>query len=287
MNDNIFVPIYRYSILTVTVCFSAFITTVILSKKNLRNLPHYCILALIFCALLENCATFIFHYEKSSSPTDPLCLLQGWLFVFGEVATYLWTVIISYQIAESIISGTNYDTSFIKHLLFSSVIGILIPVVFATYLLLSDQIGPSGSFCYIASWEKEGHLVTFLIVYIFFWSVFLINLFLTCYVISGLREQFTDDEQEDLEDLIFRYRMYPIVQLICLVPGSAVRITELITGRRTIYGLWVMFIFGMAKPLIYILTYGLTPAVMAEIKPSRQSISSKVSQSEYDDSQNE
>lgn len=262
MDFDIYLKIYVLLMLALTAIVSLSVIVIIFTKQELRNLPHYCIVSLTFCCLIESSGKFIYQYSPSDPPDNLLCLTQGWLEVFSETATYIWTVIISYQVAEFTISGADYNTVFWQRWTSSFFAGFVVPSGIASILLYFKQIGPAGHICFIGGWEeKEKYITSFWLVYLLFWSILVINTLLTCYVIVKLREYFEEEEQEYLEKLLFRYKLYPLVQFCCLFPSTIMRVIGLIVGTNSSSNFYISVCFGMLKPLTYIITYGLTTTV--------------------------
>ena len=259
---EMFIDTYQYVVAFLTFFLSMTIIIVIIFNKELRNLPHSSILALTIAALIETGAKFILSTENFDPNTEASrCQFQGFLVIFGESSTYLWTLIIGYHVAQATLFSIDVEKHFVRKIIKAHLLGTFVPLIIAITMLFTNQIGPNGLFCYIKG-EGNSLQVSWILLISFYWLVLIGNTLLTWAVLTKLKETFGDQDAAELIDgITYRYRLYPIVQLVCLLPQTIEGFFERDIERVFKVSYIISFIFLMLKPFLYVLAYGFTPAV--------------------------
>jgi hypothetical protein len=263
-----------FSILSMSGCL--FVVVVFLCYKKLRSFQFECVTYLTISSLMTAFSYVLFFIGKDTDgtiiyPTDgdiksmDICKAQAFLMVWFENSQFFWATLIGYSIYQNVIhfEENKLKTTWQKRTKFIAV-GYALPLCLAIIgLIIPGTYGPSGFWCWI---DAEGHLtlntVFSLFLYFMVWFLILANFILNCYVIRFLNKEMSSPQERDLaKKYIYKLLQYPIIQVVCLIPGSLSRTWQLFFDKPIFWLEVCHLIFVNIAGLCYAVAYGYTPQV--------------------------
>ncbi|OMJ87985.1 hypothetical protein SteCoe_10138 [Stentor coeruleus] len=190
------------------------------------------------------------------------CIAQAFLIEFGSISGLLWTSIIAFCLYCVVVQEIN---NIKKYHMFMILIGYILPIFIAALPQMTNSYGEDNGWCWIKQeyyrflWRIGGFYAIMVIV-LFFNAI--------CYykIIREIRyeiELLTDSDHEisDKQKLFSRFRMYPLVIVICYLPLLCKRIYE-IFNDDSIYWLTIFSVITTsAIGILNAIVYGLTDSV--------------------------
>lgn len=123
-----------------------------------------------------------------------------------------------------------------------------------------SEFGQAGIWCWIKSGKDDKYIYYQIAYYILTWIIVLLNTLFVILLIWNLRQLNCNDE------IITRYvnklKLYPIIQIISLIPATINRIISLSSENKHFFCLMVFqVIFDSLTGLIFSIVYGFNPNV--------------------------
>jgi hypothetical protein len=119
-----------------------------------------------------------------------------------------------------------------------------------------SKFGPAGVWCWIQSENNKSFQIAY---YSLTWVVVFLNLIFVSLLIWNLRQLNCND------DMIGRYinklKLYPMIQIISLVPATVNRIITLCEKEEVFWLMVIQIVFDSLTGLIFSIVYGFNPNV--------------------------
>lgn len=123
-------------------------------------------------------------------------------------------------------------------------------------LSINEKFGPAGLWCWIEEGDNKYYQIAY---YCITWIVVMLNTIFVTLLIWNLRQLNCND------DMIGRYinklKLYPLIQIISLVPATINRINSLIGNPDYFWMMIIQVIFDSLTGLIFSVVYGFNPNV--------------------------
>jgi hypothetical protein len=126
---------------------------------------------------------------------------------------------------------------------------------------MTDNYGPSGVFCWIATQENTPATNTLTIIYYTFtWVVIILNSYFVLKVIWVLQQEL-GTEQQLIDKYTRKLRSYPIVQIVSYIPATINRIYNLSYCTENFELMMIQIIFDSITGLMYCFVFGFNNSV--------------------------
>ena len=206
------------------------------------------------------------HFNMNHDKPSSLCTIQGFMILWFETSQSIWATLISYSIYTNVL---NFDKKVVKTSLKTRLsflfIGYVIPLCFSTFLLIDKKIGPSGNWCYILIKDdgpKTTHL--YIIIYSIIWILFIISVIMIVRVVLYLKKLLiSEEEKESIYKYIERLRLFPLIQLLILIPCTISRTGEHFDWWQYNNN-WLNYfvvLITYSQGFLYAIVYGLNPVI--------------------------
>lgn len=224
---------------------------------------------LIFClsiACIMTNISYIMHFTKNEENTKGfICQTQGFLMMWFELSQAVWATLISHSVYNNIINDDNELTGAkrVKYVL----IGFIIPLMASISLLMTKQLGYAKYWCWIDTTTNIYlRKIIYSAIFGFLWLLFFFSFYFIYKVIRFLEKHYTkNDEKEVIYKYIKRIRLFPIIQVSCMIPGTLSRFLQ-IFGITHIFFDYLNVIFISMQGLLYSLVFGFNPIIKTQVK---------------------
>ena len=166
------------------------------------------------------------------------CNIQGFTMVWFENSQYLWCTLIAWSVYNSVIcfdGNISQKTTFYKRIKYLF-IGYVLPFIIALYGFFRDLYGPSGNWCWIESVQEDVYderKIFSVILFSFVWVLIFSNFTLNYLVIRFLNKEFISPQEKELaKKYIWKLIRYPLIQIICIFPGTIDRLLEVFFHKQ-------------------------------------------------------
>lgn len=255
---------YILGIVSISGCI--FMLIVFLCYRKLRNFSFECVAYLTISSMLTTISYMINYIEVDSCPfkISDKCKAQAFMMVLFDNSQYIWSMLIAYYIHQMVIYFEENDKKSHKYTRIKFLMaGYLLPLMMALIALWRDVYGPSGRWCWInTTTEKTEYKVFSFVFYFVVWILIFLNFLFNYRVIKYLsRVSNTEKEREMLNRYHKKIMVYPIIQTICIMPGTIFRFLQVVLDINIIELQNIQMIFTMLQGFLYAIVYGFTTQV--------------------------
>jgi hypothetical protein len=252
------------TVISMTGCI--FVCLLFIFVKRIRSFPMEMVVYLCMACLFVNISYSI--YTVGETVDDNLCKSQTFLMIWSETSMYLWAAIIGFWLYQRVVhmeEGNNEKASCLQRMKFLS-IGYIFPVIISTIGYFLDIYGPSGDWCWVKKDTNKANIFAILL-YVFDWLLIFINFFYNYLVIRYLdKELYSKEEKALLSKYIWKLLRYPLIQVICMGPGTLFRFCEVFLNQEITTLSTIHLIFTCSQGILYALAYGFTTQVKEVLK---------------------
>jgi len=104
--------------------------------------------------------------------------------------------------------------------------------------------------------------ILFIFYYSFAWVMIIINCFFFFKVITKVRREVNHASDLDLvQKVTSKLKWYPIIQIICLIPGTINRTYDMLTDEQSFELTLIQAIFDYLSGFLFAIVYGLNPSL--------------------------
>jgi len=105
------------------------------------------------------------------------------------------------------------------------------------------------------------------VFYTFAWILIILNTFFFFKVIAKIRKEVNSrSDRERVDKITSKLKWYPIVQIVCIIPGTINRIYNLVLEDDSFILTLLQAIFDYSSGFLFALVYGLNPTIIKAIK---------------------
>ena len=253
----------EYCVGTLSISGCIFILLVFFCYRKLRNFSFECVAYLTFSSMLTTISYMINYIDEEdhSKGHTTKCKAQAFMIVFFENSQYIWAMLIAYYVNQAVIFFEDYHkrshkSTRIKFLL----VGYLVPLALALIAMWRDVYGPSGRWCWIDTKEnKTENKVFSFFFYFLIWFLIFLNFMFNVKVMKYLNRQIvTEREKEILNRYYKKMMIYPVIQIICILPGSINRFLQIFFNKDIFELQMIQMVFTMMQAFLYAIVYGYT-----------------------------
>jgi len=268
----------EYTVGSLSICGCVFILLVFLCYRKLRNFSFELVAYLTFSSML-NTISYLINYidveDRSKEINETACKIQAFLMVLFENSQYIWAMLIAYYIYKSVVYfDENQNKSHTNTRIEFLLVGYIVPLIMALVGLWRGVYGVSGKWCWFdtVSNNLESDIFSF-VFYFIIWLLIFLNFAFNYRVISYLnRESHSEIERERLNRYHKKLMIYPIIQIVCIFPGTINRFLEIFLNK-SIYALQMgQIIFLLLQGFLYAIVYGYTNQVKIALRRSFENI---------------
>lgn len=260
--------VIEYSLGAASVLGCFFVIFVFLNYKQLRSFPFESVVYLTISATLTTIFYLIYYIPKDKSKftlNETYCKVQAFGIVWFENSQYMWASLIGYSVYQSVIhfEENTIRTGCLKRSKYL-IAGYVLPLLLAVVCLARGVFGPSGKWCWIDT-VNDNNLEKKIFSSVLYWLVWisiLANFILNVCVVRYLNKQFTSKQERALvRGYIWKLLRYPIIQIICVFPGSINRFLQVVIDYDLPALQFLQLIFSLSQGLLYAIAYGYTTQV--------------------------
>lgn len=194
------------------------------------------------------------------------CIAQSILTTFGSTSGLLWTTIIAICLYCVVIKKITNISKYHKHML---LIGYILPLILTFLPETTNSYGEQFGWCWIKK-DSYGILWRICGFYTIMFLVLIINIYCYYKIIKEISNDLVllakgPHELSDKHKLFNRFKLYPMIIIICYLPLFIKRLYELI-DNNTIF--WLTIVSGFSTSIIGLLNaivYGFTDNVKETI----------------------
>lgn len=194
------------------------------------------------------------------------CIAQSILTTFGSTSGLLWTTIIAICLYCVVIKKLNNISNYHKHML---LIGYILPLILTFLPETTNSYGEQFGWCWIKQ-DSYGILWRICGFYTIMFLVLIINIYCYYKIIKDISNDLIllakgPHEISEKHKLFNRFKLYPMIIIICYLPLFIKRLYELI-DNNTIF--WLTIVSGFSTSIIGLLNsivYGFTDNVKETI----------------------
>jgi hypothetical protein len=235
--------------------------------RTLRSFQFELVANLVFSATIASLSYLIYYIPASEKHPqryndETLCQMQSFIMIWFETSTCTWAALIGLSVYQSVIyfeenrNKTNWSKR-IKFLL----AGYILPMIISLIGLLLNYNGVSGRWCWVYD-NNIGDEIYASILYWIQWLLILTNFILNYRVVVFLdKEMHSREERELVKKYMWKLIRYPIIQAICLFPGSINRFLRIFLGIDYEVLSILHLIFVILQGFFYAIAYGYNPQV--------------------------
>jgi hypothetical protein len=247
----------------VSILGSLFIIGCFLKLKELRSFAFRLVVMVSVSDVLFSLGNFLGdaggNPETHLGANYGLCMVQSVLISIGGLSSLMWAVSIAFTLHMAFL---REDAAFAPHRIQDMALKYhlvcwLFPVLMAVLPFFSDAYGDTGGWCWIkhsSGWWR------FFQYYLWLWLGIAYNSYVFFNIYRKIKAM--GEAAGNGSSMAARLRLYPIVLLVCQLPGTIATIYEVGSGGKMIFFLsMVQVIFGTSNGLWNALVYGLTPEV--------------------------
>ena len=195
---------------------------------------HDLIFILSICDFMLSITSFIPTETPYTGIIDSNCIAQGFISNFFEVSSIIWTMLISFSIYLGTISK---DVNKITRIyIFYFIYALSIPIVLSFGPLITNSYGPTGAWCWLKLKIRDPTAsVWAFVIYIINWLHILLNIVFVCKSISYYKIRVFEImennkiEADYLKQYCFVLKFFPMILIVCWLPGTANRLYYFIT----------------------------------------------------------
>lgn len=246
-----------------------FIITIFVSSSSVRS---YAFKLVVYMSIADTVRSIGFLLPVT---TNALCIAQAVLTNYGSLSGIIWTSIIAFSIYTVVVLELENIQSYEK---FTIIIGFILPFCIALLPFTTNSYGAAEGWCWIKldDFEILWRMGAFYII------VFIVILFNTVMYYKVNQELKIDigylrGSQHDISEktnVHTRFRVYPLIIMICYVPVLVKRILEISSGSEYFALTAVSAVFMSGVGVLNAIAYGLTDNVKELLcKPFRRSSS--------------
>jgi hypothetical protein len=251
------------TIISMTGCL--FVCLLFIFIKQIRNFPMEMVAYLCVACLFVNISYSL--YTVGDVIDDNLCNSQTFLMIWSETSMYIWAAIIAYWLYQRVVhlEDNLEKTTCLQRMKFLS-LGYIFPIIVATIGYYLDIFGPSGSWCWVK--RDTNKAIAFSIsLYALDWLLIFINFVYNLLIIRYLgKELHSKEEKELLSKYIWKLLRYPLIQIICMGPGTLLRFSEVFLHKEITILSTIHIILTCGQGILYALAYGFTTQVKEVLK---------------------
>ncbi len=263
--------IAEYTVGIISIIGNFFVILLYLCFKDKRSFPFESVMYLNISSMLTTFSYIFYYYDPDTVTTDhtpTLCTIQSILMLTFENSMFLWGTIIGYSVYKSVVffeadsDGDSNCRTRTKNI----VIGYAIPVLITIICYLADVLGPSGNYCWIDTDSPRSHKsskdtlkdVFSWIIYSFVWVLIIINFILNYSTIRLLNNlNVSLDEKKKIRAFSCKLIRFPIIQIICVIPGTVNRFIAIFYTSSNIPVLQsLQLYFTLTEGLLFAIAYG-------------------------------
>jgi hypothetical protein len=257
----------KLTLTTISMTGCVFVILLFILVKRIRSFPMEMVCCLCFSCLIVNLSYALYYVESNYDIDNHLCQGQAFLMVFSETSMYLWAALIGYWLFQRVVNleQNNEKTTCLQRTRFY-LMGYILPLIISGIGYIMNTFGPSGPWCWVKSGEVKAQIFSILI-YIFTWLLIFINFFYNYLIVRYLTKELQSKEEKQLlSKYIWKLLKYPLIQVICMGPGTLFRFFQVALSME-IKGLSVVHIlFTCSQGILYALAYGFTTQVKEVLK---------------------
>jgi Na+/proline symporter len=206
------------------------------------------------------------NFTESAGDSQSLkCQVQGFLMLWFEPSQAIWATLISYSVYNNIINDDNEHSNLkrVKYIL----TGFILPLALSSCLLLTHQIGHAKYWCWIDITGNENiRKQIYMSIFGFLWMLFFLSFYFIHKVIRFLERHYTNKtEKEVVYKYIRRIRIFPVIQVCCMIPGTLSRFLQLFGLSHPIFDYFNVIFISM-QGLLSSIVFGFNPIIKSKIK---------------------
>ncbi len=262
-----FHPIYLIEIVLggLSILSSFFNISVFVLFENVRTEATELIFCLSISCIMTN-ISYIMHFSEDPTVSKTgICQIQGFLMIWFEISQAIWATLISYSLYNNIINNDNKYSNF-KRVQYI-IMGFVAPFFMSLSSFVTSLIGFSGYWCWIdMTYSVNIKRIIYSMIFIFFWTLFFFSFYFIRSVINFLEKNYTNKTEKEL---IYKYikkiRLYPMIQVMCMIPCSLNRLIQ-IFGLHLEFFDYLIVIFISIQGFLYGLVFGFEPIIKDQLK---------------------
>ena len=217
------------------------------TSPTLHSFSFKIIIHLVFYDFLH-CVVFIlptFYMDIN----HPLCLIQAFLVSVVTLMCVFWTFVIGFCLYISTSKYENVLKKWFRWLVFwtwiLSFVGGIAP-------FFGDAYGDNIGWCWI---KQEEYLYRFILFSLPLWTTIIANCIFYILIIKKISNTFARvQEAENIDELLHKLKIYPIVSIICFLPITSYRLYEYYNGDNYVFvmcGGIILCLNGFFNTVIY------------------------------------
>ena len=249
---------------SISILSSFFNMTMFVLLKRIRTEATELIFYLSIACILTNISYIMNFTENPLDSSTAICQAQGFLMLWFETSQAIWATLISYSVYNNIINDDTNHNAYkrIRYIL----IGFLLPFLVSLTVLLFHKIGYAQHWCWIElPADKNIRNIIYISMYSLFWCSSFLSFYYIQKVINFLEKNYTNkQEKEIIYKYIKRIRLFPIIQMSCLIPGTINRILELIGLRQSFFEYLTVIVISL-EGFLYTIVFGFNPIIKTKI----------------------
>lgn len=260
-------PIYiiELSIGGLSILSSFFNISIFILFESIRTEATELIFCLSISSIMTNISYIIQFTEDETVSKTGICQAQGFLMIWFEFSQAIWATLISYSVYNNIINNDNKHTrdKRVKYI----IIGFIAPFFISLSSYITGIIGYSGYWCWMdMTTNFNVARIIYIMAFSFFWSLFFVSFYFIRNVIIFLEKNYTDKtEKEIIYKYIKKIRLYPMIQVMCMIPCTLNRFIQLF-GQHFIIFDYLIVIFFSIQGFLYALVFGFNPFIKDRLK---------------------
>ena len=233
--------------------------------KSVRTEATELIFYLSIACILTNISYIMNFTENPLDSSTAICQAQGFLMIWFDMSQAIWATLISYSVYNNIINDDTNHNAYkrIRYIL----IGFLLPFLLSLTALLLKLLGYAKYWCWIdLTADKNIRNIIYISMYSLFWCSSFLSFYYIQKVINFLEKNYTNkQEKEIIYKYIKRIRLFPIIQLTCLIPWTISPILELFGMKNKFFEYLSVTVYSL-EGLLYSIVFGFNPIISRKIE---------------------
>ena len=250
---------------------NCFVFVIFILYKKLRSFQFEMVTYLSLSCFWVNVSYII--YPSAGDTT--WCQIQAFLMIWSESCMYSWTVIIAYWLYDRVVNFDIYANE--KPTLASRIkfyfVGCFIPFLIALIGYIINAFGRDDTWCWVDSKDNKAGSIYGMFIFGLLWIIIFANFLLFYLIIKYLSKELKSREELELfKQYIWKLLKYPIIQLICMTPGTLNRFLKTVLNEDLPMISAIQLIFTALNGILYALAYGYTTQVKSALYESYMKI---------------
>ena len=199
-------------------------------------------------------------------PKGVSCVVQGFLLQYSAVSSVFWSFNIAFSLYMTALKGerdpARYQTKFL-------ILAYIVPLLLAIIPLFLNAYSQAGGWCWINSSFSVDLALRLFCFYFIVWTVIPFNLYVYVKVIHKLKREYGAiiEYQQTNHAMIKRLSLYPVVLIVCYLPITIKRTSEIDDGDFLPFWFTCVSAFGISiTGFVNSVVYGMSGPVRDEIK---------------------